>query len=101
MAQLGYNMARGDNPMTDNSVVRARIDDHIKEEAAAVLATMGLTVSDAFRMMMTRIAREKALPFEPLVPNAETVAAMREARRGKLPRFKDVDALMKDLNAGD
>jgi len=87
--------------MTDNSVVRARIDEHIKDEAAAVLKAMGLTVSDAFRMMMTRIAREKALPFEPLVPNAETVAAMREARGGKLPRFKNVDALMKDLNAGD
>lgn len=52
-------------------------------------------------MMMTRIAREKALPFEPLVPNEETVAAMREARRGRLPRFKTVDDLMKDLNAGD
>jgi DNA-damage-inducible protein J len=87
--------------MTANSVVRARIDEHIKTEAAAVLETMGLTVSDAFRMMMVRIAREKALPFEPLVPNPETVAAMREARKGKLPRFKDVDALMKDLNAGD
>ena len=54
--------------MSTNAVVRARIDEHIKEEAAAVLATMGLTVSDAFRMMMTRIAQEKALPFEPLVP---------------------------------
>ncbi|MQU09717.1 type II toxin-antitoxin system RelB/DinJ family antitoxin, partial [Pseudomonas helleri] len=60
--------------MSTNAVVRARIDEHIKEEAAAVLATMGLTVSDAFRMMMTRIAQEKALPFEPLVPNAKTVA---------------------------
>ena len=87
--------------MTDNSIVRARIDGHIKDEAAAVLKAMGLTVSDAFRMMMTRIAREKALPFEPLVPNAETVAAMREARSGKLLRFKNVDTLMKDLNAGD
>jgi DNA-damage-inducible protein J len=87
--------------MTDNSVVRARIDEHIKDEAAAVLKAMGLTVSDAFRMMMTRIAREKALPFEPLVPNEETVAAMREARSSKLPRFKDVDGLMKDLKAGD
>jgi DNA-damage-inducible protein J len=87
--------------MTDNSIVRARIDERIKDEAAVVLKAMGLTVSDAFRMMMTKIAREKRLPFEPLVPNAKTVAAMREARSGKLPRFKDVDALMKDLNAGD
>jgi len=55
--------------MATNSVVRARIDEHIKEEASIVLATMGLTVSDAFRIMLTRIAREKALPFEPLVPN--------------------------------
>lgn len=87
--------------MPDSSVVRARINEHIKAEAAAVLETMGLTVSDAFRMMMVRIAREKALPFEPLTPNPETVAAMREARSRKLPRFADVDALMKDLNACD
>lgn len=61
--------------MTANSVVRARIDAHIKEEATEVLAAMGLTVSDALRIMLTRVAREKALPFEPLVPNAETIQA--------------------------
>jgi len=87
--------------MTDNSVVRARIDERTKKEAAAVLKKVGLTVSDAFRMLLVRVAAEKRLPFEPLVPNEKTVAAMREARSGKLPRFKDVDALMKDLNAGD
>ena len=62
--------------MTTNAVVRARIDEHIKEEASAVLAAMGLTVSDAFRIMLTRVAREKALPFEPLIPNETTIAAM-------------------------
>lgn len=87
--------------MTDNAIVRARIDEGIKAEASAVLSAMGLTVSDAFRMMMTRIAAEKALPFEPLVPNAETIQAMREARKGGLPRFKTVEALFTDLNAGD
>ncbi len=85
--------------MAANAVVRARIDERIKEEASDVLATMGLTVSDAFRMMLTRIAREKALPFEPLVPNAETIAAMKEARRGGLTSFENVDMLMTDLNA--
>ena len=84
-----------------NSIVRARIDDGVKEEAAAVLAAMGLTVSDAFRMMMVRIAREKALPFEPLVPNAETIEAMKEARRGGLPRYRTVDAMLTALNEGD
>ena len=68
--------------MSANAVVRARIDEHIKEEATIVLAAMGLTVSDAFRIMLTRIAHEKALPFEPLVPNAVTIAARQEARRG-------------------
>ena len=87
--------------MSENEIVRARIDGRIKEEAAAVLSAMGLTVSDAFRLMMTRIAAEKALPFEPLVPNAETIEAMREARKGGLPRFKSVEALFADLNAGD
>ncbi len=67
--------------MTANSVVRARIDERIKNEAAAVLAAMGLTVSDAFRLMMIKIAKEKALPFEPLVPNEETIEAMKAARR--------------------
>jgi DNA-damage-inducible protein J len=87
--------------MSENAVVRARIDGQVKEEAAAVLATMGLTVSDAVRMMLVRIATEKALPFDPLVPNAQTLEAMREARRGGLPRFKTADALLKALNAGN
>jgi DNA-damage-inducible protein J len=87
--------------MAENIVVRARINEHIKEEAAVVLKAMGLTVSDAFRLLLTKIAQEKALPFDPLVPNTETIAAMREARRGGLPRFNDVDSLLKDLNADD
>ena len=85
--------------MSANAVVRARIDEHIKDEASAVLAAMGLTVSDAFRMMLTRIAHEKALPFEPLVPNAVTIEAMTEARRGGLKSFATVQDLMADLNA--
>ena len=87
--------------MSANAVVRARIDEHIKSEATAVLAAMGLTVSDAFRIMLTRVAHEGALPFEPLVPNAETLAAMREARQGSLPSFDDIESLMADLNAED
>ncbi len=87
--------------MPANTVVRARIDSHVKEEASAVLAAMGLTVSDAFRLLLTRIAREKMLPFEPLTPNETTIAAMREARAGKLKSFDSVEALMADLHAED
>ena len=87
--------------MSANSVVRARIDEHIKEEASAVLAAMGLTVSDALRMMLTRVAREQALPFDPMVTNATTIKAMRDARRGKTTKHKSLDSLMADLNADD
>lgn len=84
--------------MTANTVVRARIDGHLKEEAAVVLAAMGMTLSDAFRLLLTRIAHDKALPFEPLKPNAETIKAMKEVRTKKLASFKNVDELFKDLN---
>jgi DNA-damage-inducible protein J len=87
--------------MAENSVVRARIDQRIKEEAGAVLAAMGLTVSDAFRLMMVRIAKDKALPFEPLVPNAETVEAIKAARRGELVTVVSTDELLASLNADD
>lgn len=87
--------------MGANQLVQARIDGAIKEEAAAVLAAMGLTVSDAVRLLLTRVAREKALPFAPLVPNSVTIEAMKEARKGGLSRFDSVDALMDDLDAQD
>ena len=67
-----------------SELVQARIDGAIKKEAAAVLATIGLTVSDAVRLMLTRVAREHALPFDPLFPNENTIAAMKDARAGKL-----------------
>jgi DNA-damage-inducible protein J len=85
--------------MSANSVVRARIDKHIKDEAAAVLAGVGLTVSDAFRLMMVRIASDKALPFAPLVPNAKTIAAMKAARRGEVVTVGSAKDLLADLNA--
>ena len=84
-----------------NTIVRARIDGRVKEEAAAVLASIGLTVSDAFRLMMMRIAKDKALPFEPLVPNAETIEAMKAARRGEVTKVGSPDALLASLNADD
>ena len=85
--------------MSANTIVRARIDEQIKKEAAAVLGAMGLTVSDAFRMMMVKIAKEKALPFEPLVPNAETIEAMKAARRGELVTVGPPEKLLASLNA--
>lgn len=87
--------------MGTNAVVRARIDERVKEEAAAVLAAMGLTVSDAFRLLMVKIAADKALPFEPWTPNAETIEAMKAARRGELVAVDSPENLLASLNADD
>ena len=84
-----------------NTVVRARIDEKVKDDAAAVLASIGLTVSEAFRLMMMRIATERRLPFEPLVPNEETIEAMKAARRGDVVTVGGIDDLQTDLNADD
>ena len=87
--------------MAANAIVQARVNESIKKEAAAVLEAMGLTISDAMRLLLIRVARDHALPFEPLIPNEKTIAAMKEARQGKLASFKSVKALMDDLNADD
>ena len=58
-------------------------------------------MSDAFRLLLVRVAAEKALPFEPLAPNAETVEAMKAARRGELVNVGKPDKLLGSLNAGD
>ncbi|MDR3749948.1 MAG: type II toxin-antitoxin system RelB/DinJ family antitoxin, partial [Terracidiphilus sp.] len=63
--------------MSANTLVQTRINSEIKEEATVVLQAIGLTVSDAVRLMLTRVARDKALPFELLTPNETTIAAMR------------------------
>jgi DNA-damage-inducible protein J len=79
-------------------VVRARIDTGLKKEATAVLSAMGLSVSDAIRLMLVRVVSDKALPFDVRIPNAETQAAMQAVQRGEVERFKTVEALMADLN---
>jgi DNA-damage-inducible protein J len=87
--------------MAANTVVRARIDERVKKEAEAVLASIGLTVSDAFRLMMVRIAKERALPFQPFIPNDETIEAMKAARRGELTTVDRPENLLNRLNADD
>jgi DNA-damage-inducible protein J len=87
--------------MTSDSSVQARIDRKVKERAAQVLGEMGLSVSDAIRLLLSRVAAEKALPFEVKTPNAETKAAMQELEHGQGKRLATVADLMTDLNADD
>jgi DNA-damage-inducible protein J len=79
------------------TMVHIRIDEKVKARAAKALSTMGISVSDAVRILLVRVAAEKALPFEVKVPNRTTVKAMEAADRGKGKRFKSASALFEDL----
>ena len=79
------------------AMVHVRVDEKTKQRAARTLAEMGISVSDAVRMLLVRVAAEKALPFDVKVPNATTVRAMRAADRGKGKRLNSATALFKDL----
>lgn len=83
--------------MTSTDIVRARIDSGTKARAAAALAAMGLSLSDAIRMLMHRIAEEKALPFDVRAPNAASREAMAELDAGAGARFGTAEALFDDL----
>lgn len=86
---------------TADTYVRARIDTATKERAAEALEDMGLSISDAIRLLMLRVADERRLPFEVKVPNATTRKAIAELETGKGKRFASVGALMADLHADD
>lgn len=84
--------------MSAEAIVRARIDVATKERASAALSEMGLTVSDAIRLLMLRVAEERRLPFDIRIPNKTTVEAIRELEEGRGTRHADAEALFKDLD---
>ena len=84
-----------------DTYVRARIDTATKERAADALEAMGLSISDAIRLLMVRVADERRMPFEVKVPNATTRRAIAELEAGKGKRFASVDALVADLHEED
>ncbi len=79
------------------TMVHIRVDEKVKKRAAKTLGAMGMSVSDAVRILLVRVAAEKALPFHVKVPNTTTVKAMQAADRGEGKRFKSARALFKDL----
>jgi DNA-damage-inducible protein J len=84
--------------MAATAFVRARIDETLKNEATAVLAGMGLTVSDVVRIALTKIAKEKALPFDMRVPNALTAETLAKSERGEdIHHAKDAADLFNQL----
>jgi DNA-damage-inducible protein J len=78
-------------------MVHVRIDEEGKEKAAATIDKMGLSISDAVRILLVRVAEEESLPFEVRVPNATTVKARKAADRGEGKRFHSPEALFDHL----
>ena len=86
--------------MPHSTMLHVRVDDEIKTQATEALAAMGLTVSDAVRILLKRVVNDQAFPLELKVPNAQTRAAMQEARAmatARAARFDSADALIHDL----
>ena len=97
MTTIGLRTTR----RTSDTYVRARIDSVTKERAADALEAMGLSISDAIRLLMLRVVAERRLPFEVKAPNAKTRKAIAQLEAGKGKRFTSTRALMADLNADD
>jgi DNA-damage-inducible protein J len=89
------------NAKTADTYVRARIDSGTKKRAGDALAAMGLSISDAIRLLMVRVVDDRRLPFDVKAPNATTRKAMAELEAGKGKRFTNTAALMADLNEDD
>ena len=86
--------------MAQSSMLHIRVDDETKTQATAALAAMGLSMSDAVRIFLKRVVNDQAFPLELKVPNAETRAAMEEARammKARQARFESTDALFDEL----
>jgi len=84
--------------MSTDSVVRARIDSETKARATEALRDMGLSVSDAIRLLLLRVADERRMPFPVRTPNATTAKAMRELEGGDGKRFGSTEELFQDLD---
>ncbi len=81
-----------------DAVVRARVTSEVKNQASAIFKSMGLTTSDAIRMMLVQVVAEKALPFEVKYPNAVTQEAIKASRAGDTASFSSLDDMFADLN---
>jgi DNA-damage-inducible protein J len=81
-------------------MIHVRVDERTKASATKALASMGLSVSDAVRVFLTRVAAEQQLPFEVKVPNSKTRAAMDEARAMARARFKNAGEQIRELEEG-
>jgi DNA-damage-inducible protein J len=94
-------MHMGEPVRSRTTMIHVRIDQNLKSKASRTLDAMGLSLSEAVRVFLTRVATDQAIPFELRVPNAHTIAAMEAGDRGEVVKFGSVEELMADLHADD
>jgi DNA-damage-inducible protein J len=101
VSQFIYNGRKGGIMQSVTAMIHVRIDPKLKSQASKTFSAMGLSLSEAVRVFLTRAATDQAFPFELRVPNAETIAAMEAGERGEVVYFNSVEGLMADLHADD
>jgi DNA-damage-inducible protein J len=101
VSQFVYNRCEGGIMPNATAMIHVRIDQELKSKASKTFGAMGLSLSEAVRVFLTRAATDQAFPFELRVPNAETIAAMEAGDRGEVVKFGSVEELMADLHADD
>jgi len=87
--------------MTVDTVARATVEQEIVDQASAIYAEVGMTLDEAFRLLLVRTAADQAIPFDPFIPNQETIEAMEAGRRGEVHHAGSLDELFEQLHADD
>ncbi len=84
--------------MGKTAMTHARLTPEVKEKAETILKELGISISTAYEMFYRQIIAHNGLPFDVRIPNAETVQAMRDARKGEGKVYDNVKALFKDCD---
>jgi DNA-damage-inducible protein J len=87
---------------TETTNVSIRMDSNLKKQAENLFADLGMNMTTALTMFLRQAVRSQGIPFEvSRIPNAETLAAMKEAERiakdSNVKGYTNLDALFKDL----
>jgi DNA-damage-inducible protein J len=95
---MGYSVIREERIMAKTATIRARVESKLKADAEAVLDELGLTASDAIRLVYKQVALRRGLPFDVVIPNATTRKAMRDVIEGReLTQYKDTREMFEKL----
>jgi len=85
--------------MTNKATVHARIDAKTKCASERVLHKIGMTPSDAVRLLYRQIALRREFPLELRVPNKVTASTLEKSDRGEeIETFDSLDQMVASWN---